>query len=772
VNVYSLDGDWTLYHFPQGERDIRTPEELRRAGLSAVPAKVPGNVELDLMAAGELPDVLQGNHIRALRPLETHEWWYERTFPTPEGMADAPVELRFHGVDCHAVYWLNGRELGRSDNMFIEHVFDVTGLLVSEGVNTLTIRLTSPIIEAMNKPFEPSMYAMTTDNWPQLWIRKAAHSFGWDIMPRALGFGLWRSVELVRKAANEITDWHWYTRSANEHHAWVGIHYDARLETEQLDGLEIRCFGASGSSSFDVRKPIRFKTGLLEFEVRRPELWWPRGYGEANLYRVTTQLIRRGQVIAERTDRVGIRTIELVRTETTTTEKPGEFLFRVNGTPILVKGTNWVPADLFHSRDAAKYERLIGLAADLECNMIRCWGGNVYEDHAFFELCDANGIMVWQDFAMACGLYPQSAEFQEQLRAEAVSVVKKLRNHPSLALWCGDNECDEFYLNRGIDPNRNVLTREVLPSVVLRLDPYRPYVPSSPYVSPEAMKLRHAEVKPEAHLWGPRDYFKSRYYTESRSHFIGEIGYHGCPNLSSIKRFIDPDHLWPYQNNEQWITHCTDAIGPDGPFAYRVQLMADQIRELFGIQPDRLEDFILASQISQAEAKKFFIEMTRLRKWRRTGVLWWNLIDGWPQFSDAVVDYYGGKKLAYAYIRRVQQPICVMMDEMESWHVRAYIGNDTRRDALVNYRIWDADSGETLLEGETTAQAGKNVPIGAVRVSHGEHRLLLMQWTAGGKTCGNHYLHGFPPFRFDQYRKWLRQIAALQHDFDADRIGL
>ena len=194
-------------------------------------------------------------------------------------------------------------------------------------------------------------------------------------------------------------------------------------------------------------------------------MWWPRGYGSPNLYQVTTQLLQNDKVLASRQDTVGIRKLELIRTETTSSEKPGQFLFKVNGVPILVKGSNWVPADAFHSRDAARYERMLALVADLECNMLRCWGGNVYEDDAFFDICDRNGIMVWQDFAMACAIYPQTPEFLEVMREEAISVVRKLRNHPSLALWSGDNEVDLFYQFSGLDPAHNKITREILPQV-------------------------------------------------------------------------------------------------------------------------------------------------------------------------------------------------------------------------------------------------------------------------------------------------------------------
>lgn len=780
MRTVTVDGPWRLYYFPQGERTVEEPAALADLGVPVVPASVPGNVELDLMRAGLLPDLFLGANMRELRRFEGYEWWYETSFagPAAEAADGERVELVFRGVDCLATYWLNGIEFGRSDNMFVEHRFDVTELLRADSANMLHVRLRSPLLEALGKPYEPSFFAMAT-NWEQLWIRKAAHGYGWDIFPRALSAGLWRPVELHIREACEITEVYAATVSLDgrREHAVLNVFYRFRADPAWFfDGLELRVAGyAEGSAEpdFEERRPAVFAAGSMMIGVPNPRLWWPHGYGEAHLYELRVELQRHGQVLASRSDRIGIRQAELVRTETTTTEGGGEFLFRVNGTPILCKGSNWVPLDVFHSRDAERLEEALALFRDSGCNIVRCWGGGVYEDHDFFARCDEAGLMVWQDFGMGCALYPQTAEFMESLRREAEAVVRKLRSHPSIVLWCGDNENDEFATYQGLDPGMNRITRELLPQVVQLCDPYRPYLASSPYLSPQTAAARNIQLAPERHLWGPRDYYKSRYYTNSTYHFVSEIGYHGCPNLSSMRRFLTPDGLWPWQDNEEWIAHATESVGKQGSNARRIKLMADQIREMFGEVPDRLEDFIVASQISQAEAKKFFVEMTRLRKWRRTGIIWWNMLDGWPQFSDAVVDYYFGKKLAYHYLKRVQQPFCIMVDEPENWHVTVVAGNDSLAEAGGEYRVWDADSGEVLLEGSYRFGANENRTLGRIRVSHADKRLLLIRWDGreGGGAGANHYLLGFPAFPLGTYRNWLSPIAGLLNDFDAERVG-
>ena len=210
------------------------------------------------------------------------------------------------------------------------------------------------------------------------------------------------------------------------------------------------------------------------------------------------------------------------------------------------------------------------------------------------------------------------------------------------------------------------------------------------------------------------------------------MGYHGCPNVSSIRRFISPEKLWPWDNNAEWQEHAVYHWQHPTRDRDRIKLMANQVRELFGAIPDDLETFALASQITQAEAKKFFIEMTRLRKWRTSGILWWNVIDGWPQFSDAIVDYYFGVKLAYHYIRRVQQPVSVIVGEPgPGKRLPVIVSNDSRNDADVRYRIWDADSGETVAGGTFRSRANENWQVGTLRTYASDQRLYLIEWEIG-----------------------------------------
>ena len=762
-----------------GEYLLRYADEQQNSagldGMQTIPAIVPGNVEIDLMNAGILPDIFFGNNVKLLRPYEFYRWRYEKTFKAPKLKEGQRAFLHFGGVDCIATYELNGKVFAASDNALIDHRFDVTDLL-TVGDNQLAVDINSPILHAAKLKYDAYSKALVGGH-EALRVRKAPSAYGWDIMPRTVSSGVWRDVTLEIEEPTEIEELYLSTIRLQNNAADIACSYLIHTDVHNYDGLSLCITGSiSNEVQFKHKQPIRFVSGRADFTIENPKLWWPLGYGEPNVYDIKAEVFCDGKPIAEYDTTLGVRTVKLDRTEITDA-RGGEFRFIVNGEPILCKGSNWVPADAMHSRDTSRYERMLELWVDTGSNILRCWGGNVYEDHEFYDYCDQQGIMVWQDFTMACALYPTDEEFMEAIRCEAEAVVSKLRNHSSIILWSGDNECDQFIIGAGLDPSTNRITREVLPQVTARLDPYRPYLPSSPYFSPDAFKLAKGDQNkmqsliPEQHLWGPRDYYKSNFYTQATSHFTSETGYHGCNNLSSIKSFISEEKLWPWQNNDEWLTHAAEMYGEDGPYSYRIKLMADQIHELFGFDPDSLEDFILASQISQAEAKKFFIEITRCKKWRRTGIIWWNMIDGWPQFSDAVVSYDFIKKLAYHYIKRSQQAICMMMSEPENWHIKLMVGNDTLHSCEGSYKVWDGDTDEILSHGNFVSAANASIEVDSIRISHGDQRLMLIEWIVDGVRSVNHYILGMPPLSFNRYKGWLKKIAELDGAFDPKQVG-
>ena len=301
-------------------------------------------------------------------------------------------------------------------------------------------------------------------------------------------------------------------------------------------------------------------------------------------------------------------------------------------------------------------------------------------------------------------------------------------------------------------PSANKINREWLPTIVERNDPTRPYLASSPYICDEVYDKKDMSLLPEDHLWGPRDYYKSDFYKQSKAHFVSETGYHGCPSLESIKKFITPDKVWPYTDNDQWILHSSDQRGDPS----RVMLMEKQVRQLFLKVPEDPEEYILASQISQAEAKKYFIERIRIGRPHKTGIIWWNLLDGWPQMSDAVVDYYFNKKLAYGYIKRSQAPFVIAADETAKWNIRLYACNDTLASENGILTVKEAFSGEIIHSCAFTAKENASTLIATLKTDELKEKMLIFEWSAGEESGRNHYLCNDPPIDLAEYKKFLK----------------
>ncbi|MBR6789931.1 MAG: hypothetical protein IKM31_03570 [Oscillospiraceae bacterium] len=745
--------------------DPRTVSELESCGHLTVPASVPGNFELDLFREGLIPDPYFGTDTLEMQKLENRHLWYHTVFDAPDG-GDT---LFFGGIDTFADVYLNGEKIGHTENMLIPHELPAKGL--KETGNELIIHISPTAIMARETPGSaaglPQPY---TDDFFS--VRKPGSMFGWDIMPRIVSGGLWKAVELRKKLPDRLEEVFLHTAKLEKNgsaklECYVRFHADE----DYLTGYRLVIEGRCGDSAFR-REVHPFTVNVhSRITVADAKLWWPRNAGEQNLYDVSVRLYKDGVLCDEKKFRSGIRKAELCRTSCTDEAGNGEFVFKINGRKIFCLGTNWVPLDAFPSRHIDYLPRALGLLTDIGCNMVRCWGGNVYENDEFYDFCDEHGIMIWQDFSMACGFYPQDESFQKKLAAEAEAVVKRLRNHVSLTLWSGDNECDSGGLAERpeMDPNQNVLTRKVLPEVLHQHDFSRPYLPSSPYMDEEA--FRTGGRPSEDHLWGPRDYFKGEFYKGSVCHFASETGYHGCPSPESLKKFIPAEHLWTEHRNmkpdgtpdDAWLVHAASMeLDPTAPYAYRIKLMNDQVVTLFGSLPDDLNTYARMSQISQAEAKKYFIERFRLSKWRRTGILWWNLIDGWPQISDAVVDHYGVKKLAYHYIKRSQQPVCMMFDEPEDGLSGLYGVNDTMRDAKVDYTVTRLSDGETVLRGEAVIPADSSVRIGGLPVGE-EKDCLLIEWS-GDVTGSNHYFTNIIDISYEAYTDMLGRAGYLEFE--------
>lgn len=750
-----LNGAWKLYYEPEHKGMCLTPDGI--GDMPCIEAQVPGNVEMDLVRAGLEEHPFWDQNLYAYRKYEFYHWWFVRKIEVPAHFAGEMAELKFHGINTIADVFVNGIKVGSCADMMIEHCFRVEDAIKPGEENEIAVHIFSAVNHARNN-YEIPMGASAGEHTDEFSVlRMPPHSFGWDIMPRLVSAGMWRDVELNVLPASYIKEAYYGVMEANEKIARLKVKCRFVTDDPMLEDLSLRVRGVCGDSVFETQVPALFTSLDTNITIENPMLWWPRGYGEQNLYTVTMELLKGDEVLDVRVERIGVRRfiIEHVMKE----NKDGQFKVWCNGTFILCKGSNWVPASALHAEDASRYEKNLSLWADMGCNIIRCWGGNVVEDHRFFDLCDEMGLMVWQDFTMACATYPQEKWFYDVIEKEAASIVKKLRNHASILLWAGDNEVDERLTEFAYpdDANRhNDITREILPRVIRNHDPYRKFLPSSPFI-PEYMP-RYAV--PEQHNWGARAYWKDDFYKHTNAHFISECGYHGCPSPESLKKYIPEENLWPW-DNDSWTTHNTDNVMNVARSFNRNDLMADQVRILIGYIPETLEEYSRISQISQAEAKKFFVERTRLLKGDRTGIIWWNMIDGWPQISDAVVDYYYDKKLAYHWLKRVHTPVCLMIDELRDWGHDVVLGNDGRKDYTVKWSVEDGETGEVLLSGETFSRANENVNVGNIRELAGTQKFYILRWSVDGVEQANHYISGYPPYKAETLLKWADRIEKL-----------
>ena len=783
----NLNGDWNLSYAEQPLKPARTPTDFKTLDdLKTISAKVPGNAEIDLVNAGVADDPRKGDNIYKFRKYESFQWLYSRTFPTPTLEKGQRAYLKFEGIDTLADIFVNNKLVASPENMFLVYEYDITDFLNQKGDNTLEVILRSAPIESTKYD---AIYGGGTLNRSELvHIRKAPASFGWDIHPRLVTAGLWRPVSLEIRNDVFIKDFAVLTKKVNCKNNSASFFVEATLNAphNKLDQLttvlrvydgEKVIYADNVTSVSNVIKTTKTLNNI--------KLWWPRGYGEQKLYDVVLLVFDKDKkLIDQKKKTVGFRTVDLEFKELEIPEGTdlkvsyagnvsgkapkgtvkGEFKFRVNGVPIFMKGTNWVPLDASHSRDIEHIKPAVDMLVDLNCNMIRLWGGNTYENDLFYDLCDKYGILVWQDFSMGCSVYPQTQVFHNKIREEIASIVKRLRSRTCIALWAGNNENDQSYSWVQGESNQHgathdKLSREVIPSVIREYDWERPYIPSSPYLTEKTRLYPQKYAPPEVHMWGPRGYYKAPFYTEALGVFVSEIGYHGCPNRESLEKMMDRKYVYPWDKdgnfNKQWQAKAVMPYPNTSLEIHRNKLMTKQATILFGDYPRDLDEFIFASQVVQAEAKKYFIEMWRTQKFDpKTGILWWNLRDAWPILSDAIVDYYNSKKLAYYYIKRVQTDVCAMINDA----FEVVVANDTATKTKGRVRVVDVDSNKEVFNKEFEVVENAKTLVGKIDAPDGQGMFLIEYELEDGTKHLNHYMYGRPPFKLSDYKRWYKAL--------------
>lgn len=669
-----------------------------------LPAQVPGCVHTDLLRNGLIADPFYGTNEHGLQWIDKKDWEYETSFDADPGLlASEHVRLVFDGLDTYADVYVNGKHVLAADNMFRSWTADVKGLL-AERDNKLFVRFRSPVHEDLPKlerlgydlpaANDQSELGGLGDRKISVFARKAPYHYGWDWGPRFVTSGIWRPVRLEAWSGSRITDL--YIRqddvSASEARLTAVVEIEAGGEGAGL--LRVRTGQRVWEAEAALAKGVR--TVEVPIVIEQPELWWCRGLGEPHLYAFEAELIAAdGRRASVKQAETGLRSARLVREKD---EAGASFYFELNGVPVFAKGANHIPNDSFITEvTEERYRQEIVSAVKANMNMVRVWGGGVYEDDAFYRLCDEHGLLVWQDFMFACSMYPGDQAFLDSVKAEAEYNVKRLRNHPSVVLWCGNNEIDSAWahydedagwgwkkqytpeLREKIWADYEALFHRLLPDVVERLSPGIDYWPSSPLVRLSGDKEQHAHPltgEGDIHYWGvwhnvePFENYKAKI-----GRFMSEYGFQSFPEYRTVRTFAEESDM--ELESAVMLAHQKNGNG---------NRLIKEYMDIYMKEPKDFPSFLYMSQVLQAEAMKTAIEAHRRKKPYCMGSLYWQVNDCWPVASWAGIDYYGRWKALHYYAKRSFADLLLSVDQSDD-RLDFYVVSDLKEQASGELRL-------------------------------------------------------------------------------------
>jgi beta-mannosidase len=665
-------------------------------------AKVPGDVHLDLLANKLIPEPFYRDNESKLQWIEKASWEYRLSFDvTPKQLASANLDMVFDGLDAACEVYVNGKPLLHADNMHRSWRVPVK-TNVHAGKNLLRIVFPSPI-EAAHEVASKDPWQTKTTVEDKEYIRKAAYEYGWDWGPRFVTSGVWRPVHLEAWDNVRISNLHVRQRDVSA----AVAHLDAEVEVEAAtSGVAQIMVGYENSGSpLNLSRTVHLQVGTnvvdIPFEIDSPKLWYPVGYGSQPLYRFTARVREAGRVEDERKQKIGLRSVVL-RRDLDAWGRSFEFV--VNGIPVFAKGANVIPFDSFPSRvTTADYRHILESARDANMNMVRVWGGGYYGSDEFYAICDELGLMVWQDFMFGNRWQPGTYAFKQEIEREAIEQVRRLRDHPSIVLWCGNNEMESLFNHwAGKDTHsaevrfqmwQDYLTEfsGIIPRVVARLDPEIPYWPSSPSADFEAKSDKF--MSGDAHdwsVWHGRVPFSD--YEKHKYRFVSEYGFQSFPEMRTIESFTSPEDRTSIFTPVM-VQHQKSGIGNSVIHDY---LLKDYT------EPKDFASFLYVSQVLQAEGVKIGSEHWRRSRPVTMGTLFWQLNDCWPVASWSSIDSAGRWKALQYYARRFFAPILVS-PHMEDGTVKVYVVSDktTSIPAKLRIRLMDF-SGKVLLEQSTS----------------------------------------------------------------------
>ena len=686
--VVALDHGWQF-------RQITAGVEQGESGW--LPATVPGDVHLDLLANKKIPDPFFRDNEAKLQWIELVSWEYRLSFVvTPAMLARSHVDLVFDGLDAAAEVSVNGAKVLSADNSFrVWRVAAKSHLHV--GKNLLRVVFPSPI-NAAAEVAASDFFRVHSKTAEKTYIRKPAYEYGWDWGPRFVTSGIWKPVRIEAWDKVRIADFAIRQRDVCREVALL----DAEVEIEAASAgpakvsVQFNDRGKPVTETATVSVHAGRNTIDLPIEIRQPKLWFPAGYGEQPLYEFTARAGTGVQPAEQRKVKAGLRSIVLHRE----LDKWGRsFELVVNGIPVFAKGADVIPFDSFPNRvTTADYRRILQSARDANMNMIRHWGGGYYETDEFYAICDELGIMVWQDFMFGNDWQPGTYAFKLNIEAEAEDVVRRLRNHPSIVVWCGNNETESAFswAGRPEFPSdvrllmwQDYLTvfSGILPRVVARLDAETPYWPSSPSADYEALSDHYQSG--DDHIW---DVWHGRVpfstYETHHARFVTEYGFQSFPEIKTIEAFTQPEDRANIFTPVM-LAHQKNNEGNDIIHNY---LLKDYS------EPKDFASFLYVSQVLQAEGIKIGAEHFRRLRPETMGSIFWQLNDCWPVASWSSIDYYGRWKALQYYARRFYAPVLVS-PHVEDGALKVYIVSDKVKAEPATLRVRLMDFyGKVLLE--------------------------------------------------------------------------
>ena len=667
--------DWQLRQLPTVATPFLRIEE-------AIPATVPGCNFTDLFAAGAIPDPFFGANESQLQDIELSDWVYQCQFELSRAeLAQGQWLLQADGLDTFCEVRLNGLLLGETNNMFVPWSFLLADALRA-GTNVLELTFRSPILRARPEQQAAGLIYPAendkSDDKLSVFVRKAPCHFGWDWGPRFVSSGIWRPIYLQCVPKGRVTDSHARVLSLSDTQARLLIAAEVELSNDAGSALqlELSCDLLNLRQSLPVAPQSGSQSLQFEVVIDKPQLWWPAGFGEAFLYPFVLKLQAGGVTAAQQDLPVGIRQIEVINEP----DADGvSFYLKVNGVPVFCKGANYIPADAFPAQiTQARLDAEFAAVTAAGMNMLRVWGGGYYQDEYFYQLADQHGILIWQDFMFACSLYPASPAFLANVEREARANVRRLRRHPSVALWCGNNEVDmgiawwdwpaKFGYSdtqwQQLKQDYQRLFGELLPQVLQELDPTSFYLRSSP----QGFWEDNADHMGNQHYWGvwhgeaPFSEFARRV-----PRFMTEYGFQSFPLPQSFGRFLDPSD-WDLQANA-FKVHQKHPRGN--------QLIQRYMQGEYAAPAD-FKALTYLSQVQQAQGMRQAFEAHRKAMPFCMGTLYWQLNDTWPAASWSGIDYFGQWKALHYQAKRSFAPQLLVFSALADGALQLQLVSDSR----------------------------------------------------------------------------------------------